>query len=232
MIRIVHIFPETLGLFGDSGNVLALRKRAEWRGLSVTVVPVHRGDSIPATGDIYVIGSGSSSSVRQAATESAKLAKALESAMDKRDAQVLAIGGGLHLLTHRVDWNDGTSVRGAGLVDGVSVPRSQRLVGEFVGISEGLDVAGFINSGHDVVSNLEPHIRAMHGLSIATDGIVHRSIIGTHSHGAYLPMNPAVADRMLLTAVGSELPAGGPELTRATVAANESRRAIRDRINA
>lgn len=231
MIRIVHVFPETLGLFGDSGNVLALRKRAEWRGVGVEVVPVHRGDDIPANGDIYIIGSGSSSSVRQAAAESVRLASALASAMDNRDAQVVAIGGGLHVLTKRVDWNDGTSVRGAGLIDGVSVPRAQRLVGEFVGISEGLDVAGFINSGHDVVTNLEPHIREMHGLSISTDGVVFRGILGTHSHGAYLPMNPAIADRILGTALGSELPAGGERLARATVAANESRRAIRDRIS-
>ncbi len=231
MIRIVHVFPETLGLFGDSGNVLALRKRAEWRGLKVTVIPVALGDKVPATGDIYVIGSGSSSSVRRAAAQAGQLATALDAAIDKRNAQVVAIGGGMHLLTNRVDWNDGTSVRGAGLIDGVSVPRSQRLVGEFVGLSEGLDVAGFINSGHDVVTNLEPHIRQMHGLSISTDGIVHRGIIGTHSHGAYLPMNPAIADRILVTVTGSELPVAGNILARATIAANESRRAIRDRIN-
>ena len=229
MIRIVHVYPEVLGLFGDSGNVLALRKRAEWRGIRVAVTEVELGEKIPSNGDIYLIGSGSSSAVKRAAEHARALADSVGSAV-AQSAQVLAIGGGMHLLTRRVDWSDGTSVVGAGLIDGVSVPRSQRLVGEFIGSTDGLDVAGFINSGHDVVTNLAPHIRDIHGLSIASDGVVAGTIIGTHSHGAYLPMNPAVADRMLVSALGDELPDGNEALRRATHAANESRRAIRQRI--
>lgn len=229
MIRLVHVYPELLGLFGDSGNVLALLKRAEWRGLRVSVTEVEAGQKIPTTGDIYLFGSGSSSAVKRAAQHAPALADAVGSALD-RSAQVLAIGGGMHLLTKRIDWSDGTSVQGAGVIDGVSVPRSQRLVGEFIGCTDGLDVAGFINSGHDVVTNLAPHIREIHGVTIATDGVVAGGVIGTHSHGAYLPMNPAVADRLLVSALGDELPEGTAALARATYAANESRRAIRERI--
>ena len=33
-LRIAHLYPELLNLYGDSGNILCLRKRLEWRGMA------------------------------------------------------------------------------------------------------------------------------------------------------------------------------------------------------
>ena len=34
-LTIVHLFPELLNLYGDGGNVIALTRRLQWRGLPV-----------------------------------------------------------------------------------------------------------------------------------------------------------------------------------------------------
>ena len=45
-LNIVHLFPELLNLYGDGGNVIALRRRCEWRGIPVQVTEVGMGDEM------------------------------------------------------------------------------------------------------------------------------------------------------------------------------------------
>ena len=59
-LRIAHLYPELLNLYGDSGNILVLRKRMEWRGITAVVREVHVGDTPSfADVDIAFIGGGS-----------------------------------------------------------------------------------------------------------------------------------------------------------------------------
>ena len=51
-IVVVHLYPRELGINGDIGNVMALRKRAQWRGLPLEVI----GWSLTGAG----IGTGTS----------------------------------------------------------------------------------------------------------------------------------------------------------------------------
>lgn len=233
MVHIVHLYPKTLGLYGDSGNVLALRKRLEWRGIDVTVTLVDGDDAIPNDGDIYAIGSGSSNSVRFVGERIETLRTAIERAL-AREAGVLAIGAGLHLLSDGIDWSDGTRTSGAGIVAGNSTPRPTRVVGECLGSARGHQVAGFINSGHALETEIPAHISNVvietHAKPGQTDGVEFGTLIGTSAHGSYLPMNPAIADLILTRALGSELPDGGEALRRADIAAANSREAIRDRL--
>ena len=230
MVHIVHLFPESLGLFGDAGNVLALHKRMEWRGIDSRVSRVELGQTIPAAADVYVIGSGSRNSVRAVAEHINEITDALSGARS-RGATILAIGAGLHLLTNRLDWADGSTTRGAGLVNAVSEPRAARLVGEFVGRARGTDVAGFINTGHRIVGDVPAHITEVSGLDIENDGIEIDSIMGTHSHGSYLPMNPSIADDIIRRITGqASLDDSDERIVRATLAAEKSRGAIASRI--
>lgn len=230
MVHIVHLFPESLGLFGDAGNVLALSKRLEWRGIDARVSRVELGQTIPATADVYVIGSGSRNSVRSVGEHINEISDALNGARS-RGATILAIGAGLHLLTARIDWSDGSTTRGAGLIDAVSEPRATRLVGEFTGCARGVEVAGFINTGHRVVGNSPAHISDIVGLDSEDDGVEIDSIIGTHSHGSYLPMNPNIADDIIRRMTGiATLDDSDPRIVRATIAAENSRAAIAGRL--
>ena len=32
-----HFFPDTLNMYGDRGNIISLKKRCEWRGITLQV---------------------------------------------------------------------------------------------------------------------------------------------------------------------------------------------------
>ncbi|MFM2412208.1 MAG: hypothetical protein RLZZ587_541 [Actinomycetota bacterium] len=233
MVHVVHLFPKTLGLFGDGGNVLALQKRCEWRGIPLSVTEVELGNTIPSNADVYVIGSGSSNSVRLVAEHVAELRDALTAALS-RDASLLAIGAGLHVLGTHIDWADGSRSVGAGVIRGESRPLAERRVGEFIGSVDGTSVAGFINTGHHFDSDLAPHITdvmfADSRDSSEIDGVYSGTIIGTHSHGSYLPMNPAIADGIIARTTGQSLDVANKHLARADHAAAMSRESIRARL--
>ena len=55
-----HLFPDLLNLYGDLGNVRALQRRLEWRGLDVQVSNFQLQDEIDFNQlDIVVLGGGS-----------------------------------------------------------------------------------------------------------------------------------------------------------------------------
>ena len=57
-LRSVWIYPDLLSTYGDRGNVLILRRRAELRGIPTEVVRVHSSDPVPEEGDVYLLGGG------------------------------------------------------------------------------------------------------------------------------------------------------------------------------
>ena len=57
-----HFYPDLLNLYGDRGNVLALIRRAERRGIEVEVRQISVGDELsPDDIDIGFIGGGQDS---------------------------------------------------------------------------------------------------------------------------------------------------------------------------
>ena len=39
-LRICHLYPDLLNLYGDRGNILCMRRRLEWRGIGAEVTEV------------------------------------------------------------------------------------------------------------------------------------------------------------------------------------------------
>ena len=57
-LTLVHLYPREMNIYGDTGNVVVLRKRLQWRSLPVEVVPVSIGDPLPSDADIVLGGGG------------------------------------------------------------------------------------------------------------------------------------------------------------------------------
>ena len=43
-LKIAHLYPELLNLYGDGGNIICMQKRCEWRGIEAEVYQVHNGE--------------------------------------------------------------------------------------------------------------------------------------------------------------------------------------------
>lgn len=240
---LVHLYARELDINGDSGNVLALERRAAWRGLPVDVVRVGPGDPLPADAHLVLIGSGSSGA--RAALHDDVLVRA-ERLVDWAAAGVafLAIAAGWHLLGRSVTDPDGRIRAGAGVYPSEALLGTDRAVGEVAGDSPLGDVAGFEN--HAAVSLLdagvEPMARLRRGYGnagaggpqgAAPEGLLAGALIATGLHGPFLPMNPVWADRLLQAAAdraGVVLPAGDARVDAVDVLARRSREAVRRRL--
>ena len=51
-VKIAHLYPKLLNIYGDGGNILALKRRCEWRDLQVEITEINVGDDIKPH-DIY-----------------------------------------------------------------------------------------------------------------------------------------------------------------------------------
>ena len=207
---IVHLYPVLLRTYGDRGNVLALQRRAEWRGFLVDVVPVSRGERVPKNPGIVLVGGGTDRI--QQALGSDWRDRGRELAQSAREGTViLGVCGGYQLLGKLYVSADGTSTEGLGLIEVETRAGDGRLVGRVRATAElwgsRFDLVGFENHGGR--TTLGPGatplaIVRMGGGNNGRDGsegAVQGSVVGTYLHGPVLPSHPQLADAILKRAL-------------------------------
>lgn len=208
-LTIVHLFPELLNLYGDGGNVIALRRRCEWRGIPVDVVEAGMGDAIDfAHADIVFIGGGADR--EQLIVKDAMMHRKADLAAYVADGGVLlAVCGGYQFLGHSYAMDD-VVVEGLGIVDMETVRGTGRLIGNAAIESDiaSLPIVGFENHGGrtTLASGVRPLGRvlgATHGNNgeDGWEGVHQDNLVGTYLHGPLLPKNPQVADFLLARAL-------------------------------
>lgn len=58
-LRICHLYPDILNLYGDRGNIICMEKRLSWRGIDVVTTGVSVGEPLKASDfDLFFIGGG------------------------------------------------------------------------------------------------------------------------------------------------------------------------------
>ena len=215
-LRLVHLYPDLMSVYGDRGNVLALVRRAEWRGIAVDVRELTLGDTLdPAEVDLVFFGGGQD---REQAVVSPDFlqqkGEAVRQAVED-GAALLSVCGGYQLLGQSYTTVDGQQLPGAGLFDIRSVPGPRRHIGNVL-VETDLDgqrrtLVGFENhSGRTYLGRgVLPLGRALVGAGNngedGTEGAVYRSAVGCYLHGSLLPKNPWLADRLLAAALSHRL---------------------------
>lgn len=208
-LNIVHLFPELLNLYGDGGNVIALRRRCEWRDIPVQVTEVGMGDAMDFShADIVFIGGGADRE-QMIAKDAIAARKAELRSYVADNGVLLAVCGGYQFLGHRYTMGD-ESVEGLGIVDMETVRGEGRLIGNAVIESDiaSMPVVGFENHGGRTtlgagVKPLGRVLGATHGNNgeDGFEGVHQGNLIGTYLHGPLLPKNPQVADYLLARAL-------------------------------
>src|SRR6266511_4765184 len=117
-LRLAHLYPEQMNIYGDRGNILTLSQRCAWRGIAVELVPVGVGAQVdwPSI-DIAFFGGGQDSGQALIADDFVRhQGPALRAAIDD-DLVVLAICGGYQLLGHYFLTHTGERLPGVGAMD-------------------------------------------------------------------------------------------------------------------
>jgi len=213
-LRIVHLFPDLLSVYGDSGNVRALVVRAERRAIAVSVEHVLRDTAVVPEADVFVIGGGEDRNQLGVERALVNLDDAIIRRLDE-GASLLAVCGGYQNLGQWYRFANGRTVHGPGIFAANTRAGETRLVGRVVAhlgptvISERRTVVGFENhSGRtelDASASAFATIEIGHGNNGHDGGegilaIAERRtgvLIGTYLHGPLLPLNPHIADALL-----------------------------------
>lgn len=205
--RIGWLYPTKMNIYGDRGNVIALQRRAEWRGLRSEVVDIHIGDAIPADIDTFFFGGGQDGQqVAVARDLHGDKGKTVNSAIEA-GASMLAVCGGYQLLGHEYRPHNAEPLPGTGLFDLETVAGPERFIGNVVIESQWGDLVGFEN--HSGLTHLAPGQAPMGKVKVGRgnngvdgfEGALRGNAVGCYLHGSILPKNPAVTDWLIERAI-------------------------------
>ncbi len=218
MLRICHLYPDLLNLYGDRGNIMVLTTRARRRGIAVAVTEAGLGDRIdPDAADLFFIGGGEDRQQRIACGDLTRLKRGPLADAVAKGAVVLGVCGGYQLLGRFYRPAEGDDLPGVDLLDLWTEhpgPGVRRLIGNLVIQPEGGDppLVGFENHGGrtHLGPGAKPLGRVIAGFGNNGDdgweGAVSGRVYGTYLHGPLLPKNPAFADRLICEALGQRYP--------------------------
>ena len=211
-LKICHLYPEVLNLYGDRGNILCLKKRLEWRKINCTVTEVKLGENDSLTDyDIFFIGGGQDFE-QEVLLNDLKSGKGDNIKAAVEDGKTfLCICGGYQMMGHYYQTHDGKKCEFLGAVDLHTIGSDVRMIGNYaykLGSSlGGSSVAGFENhSGKTYLGEgISPLGKVLMGYGNngedKTEGVHYKNVFGTYSHGPVLPKNPDFADLLLETAL-------------------------------
>lgn len=213
-LRICHLYPDLLNLYGDRGNIMTLVARARWREIDVRVEERRLGDRVEsAAHDLYFIGGGEDRQQSLAAVDLRMTKGEALHAAAEEGAVVLGVCGGYQLLGHFYRPAEGDELVGLGLLDLTTVHPgkvARRLIGNIVihwTQFGGTTLVGFENHGGRTYlgPGCEPlgHVVAGFGNNgeDRTEGAVSRQVFGTYLHGPLLPKNAVFADHLIASAL-------------------------------
>jgi CobQ-like glutamine amidotransferase family enzyme len=210
-LRLGHLYPALMNVYGDRGNILCLERRCRLRDIELEVTSLGLGDRLdPTAFDLLFMGGAQDREQGLVGRDlqeikGAPLREAVESG-----TVFLGVCGGYQLAGRFYRGADGVELTGAGIFDLHTLhpgPRAKRLIGNLVAEWEGGTLVGFENHGGRTYlgPGAQPLARVKHGFGndgqSGFEGALYRNAFGCYLHGPVLPKNPALADRLISLAL-------------------------------
>ena len=207
-LRIAHLYPRLMNIYGDRGNIVCLVRRCRAREIEVEVTELGPGDRFdPAAHDLVFIGGAQDREQQRVAQDlrsvkGAPLREAVEAGV-----VALAVCGGYQLFGRFYRDASGAELEGLAIFDlwtehpGANAPR---LTGNVVAeLPDGGTLVGFENHGGRTYlgAGAQPLARVRSGFGNngkdGTEGARYQNAFGTYLHGSLLPKNPRFADHLI-----------------------------------
>ena len=206
-LTIGYLYGDLMNIYGDTGNIIALKKRAEWRGIKVIIKTftikskLKKGDC-----DLFFFGGGQDQQQELVARDLQKKAKVIKSEIE-RGVPLLSVCGGYQLLGDFYKPHKGPKLEGIGLFPTYTLASHDRMIGNIVIESMFGTLIGFENhSGKTFLKKGALPLGMVNkgfGNNGAdkTEGCLYKNAIGCYMHGSLLPKNPKLADWLIRKAL-------------------------------
>ena len=219
-LRLGHLYPALMNIYGDRGNILTLERRCHLRGIELEVVSLEVGDALaPGDFDILFMGGAQDNEQRLVADDLAATKGALREAVE--DGVVfLGVCGGYQLSGRFYRGLDGKELPGAGVFDLYTLHpgvKARRLIGNLSAQWEGGTLVGFENHGGRTYlgPGTKPLAKVLRGFGndgkSGHEGAHYKNAFGCYLHGPLLPKNPVFADHLIGLALGRKYGEGNLE---------------------
>ncbi|KAB2953049.1 glutamine amidotransferase [Heliorestis acidaminivorans] len=213
-LRLLHLYPDLLNLYGDRGNIITLKRRCQWRNIELAITEASLGDKVDFANIDLVFMGGGSDREQTLLFQDFKEHKgpALVEATEE-GLPLLSVCGGYQLLGQYYKTHDGDEMPGLGLFDAWTEAGESRLIGNVIAqvpmLGGKTTLVGFENhSGRTYLGSSQSttalaKVLRGHGNNgqDKSEGAVYKNALGTYLHGPILPKNPALADWLLSKAL-------------------------------
>ena len=225
-LNICHLYPDLMDTYGDKGNIIALIKRCQWRGINVKITNISIGQSLSSFDfDFYFFGGGQDRQQIIVGRDLQTKANYLKKAIDD-GCILLSICGGYQLLQKYFKTLDGKIIKGIGLFNAYTIGSHDRMVQNlWINLEEDLikeikeiyptidngqlttNLIGFEN--HSGKTYLSPNLKSLGKVITGsgnngedqTEGAIYKNAFGCYLHGSLLPKNPHFADFLISKAL-------------------------------
>ncbi len=208
-LTICWLYGDTMNIYGDRGNVLALAQRCRWRGIEAEITTLGVGEELdPDAYDIFFWGGGQDREQIPVSSDILGPKGETLKALLEDGAPMLSVCGGYQLLGKHYHPYGEEQLPGLGFFDAWSEAGPERFIGNVV-VDSGRfgTLVGFEN--HSGLTFLGPTAEALGRIRVGrgnngqdgTEGCIRLNTLGCYLHGALLPKNPAVTDFLIKAAI-------------------------------
>lgn len=217
-ITIGWLYPDLMSTYGDKGNIIVLKKRCEWRGIEVTILPITTETTSAEIEKCDLLFGGGAQDTEQAIVMRDLLhekGQVLKKMIDK-NIPALLVCGAYQIAGAYYEPAEGHRIDGLCIFDMYTKHPGgidDRFIGNCIGTIEyptdleGVSIVGFENHGGRTYleKDTQPFATLQQGKgnngTDSTEGAVYKNAIGSYLHGALLPKNPRIADWLIMTAL-------------------------------
>lgn len=222
-LNLAHLYPKSMNIYGDRGNVITLVKRCQWRNIDIHIDEIEVGEKYnPLEYDLVFSGGGQDiHQLRIAADLQQKKSVIIESI--DRGTVFLLICGTYQLFGQYFLTSTNQKIPGIGILDMITVAsktkigKTKRMIGNIVTeitilnyIDKSNTLVGFEN--HSGMTFIRKNSKTTSPLGHIikgfgnngddkTEGACYKNVFGTYLHGSLLPKNPHFADYLIKTAL-------------------------------
>lgn len=221
-LNIAYLYPRSMNIYGDRGNIISLINKSRQRGIKVNIDKIEIGDELKQDKyDLFFAGGGQDNNQinvgKDLQTKKSQIIKAVN-----RNAVFLLICGSYQLFGHYFQTQSNQEIQGIDILDLYTQAEDLRMIGNMV-IKLNPDIynlnpqtlVGFGNhSGATFIKNPDKNdfnkytiplgkvIKGYGNNSKSSDeGARYKNVFGTYLHGSLLPKNPHFTDYLIKTAL-------------------------------
>lgn len=208
-IKILHLYPDMLNLYGDRGNIQALQYRIEKRGITACIDYYYIGGQAPdfSAYDIVFSGGGADKEQALVAADMMQYKESIKKAIDE-GVFFLLVCGSYQLFGKYYKGVEGDIIPGLEIFDYYTeaIPdRSKRCIGDIVIQTElngkETKVIGYENHGGQTKNVTTSFGHVLYGqgntFGAGEEGFMLKNVIATYIHGTLLSKNPDITDYII-----------------------------------